>query len=65
MFPGRVPIIRPSSAVKPIELPTLRPWSHRAHAGAAAEMGHHHAPAGDFRRHTDGRVAATYSYDRP
>ena len=38
-WPGRVPIGRPSSAVKPIVLSMLRPSRERAHRGAAAEVG--------------------------
>ena len=41
---------RPSSAVKPIVLSTLRPAVDRAHAGAAAEMGDHDPALGDLRR---------------
>ena len=36
--PQRVPIARPSSAVKPIVVATLRPPLHRAHAGAVAQV---------------------------
>ena len=48
-WPGRVPIGRPSSAVKPIVLSMLRPPSMRAHRGAAAEVGGDDPAAGDLR----------------
>ena len=39
-MPQRVPIINPSSAVKPIVVSTLWPAQHGAQAGAVAQMGH-------------------------
>ena len=38
----RVPIGRPSTAVKPIDEFDAAAVAHRAHAGAVAEVGHHH-----------------------
>ena len=52
---GRVPIGRPSSAVKPIVLSTLRPSCERAHRGAAAEMGDDHPAASRCRARPRGR----------
>jgi hypothetical protein len=48
MAPQRVPIINPSSGVRPID---TRPVAHRAETGAVTEMRHHRAFAGQFRRH--------------
>ena len=50
-WPGRVPIGRPSSAVKPIVLSTLLPLAQPAHRGAAAEMRDDHPAAGHVGRH--------------
>ncbi len=64
MLPGRVPISRPSRAVNPIELPTLRP----------ARMAHMLAPLPRWATTTRppaiagataGRAPAMYSYDSP
>ena len=44
-LPRAVPIIRPSSAVKPMVVATLLPVLHRAHARAVAEVRHHDAAA--------------------
>ena len=43
--PLRVPIGRPSTAVNPMVVATLRPPRQRAHAGAVAEVEHDRAPA--------------------
>ena len=47
-WPGRVPIGRPSSAVKPMVVSMLRPPRSRAHRGAAAEVGDDDPAFGDL-----------------
>ena len=58
--PARVPIIRPSSGVIPIEVSTDRPPIDRGHGAAAAEMGDDEArgrrpggPSSSAARRTD------------